>query len=70
MDDVEQDLTNMGVKRCRARAVDRTECLSVMREDMTKFKRAEMLKRKQKNRNFFNAKKTPLFHIQYPISSK
>jgi len=67
MDDVQQDLTNMGVKRCRARAVDGTECLSVMREDMIKFKRTEMLKRKQKKRNFFNAKKHvySIFNTRY-----
>jgi hypothetical protein len=57
MDDVEQDLTNMRVKRCRATAVDRKELVSVAMEAMAKLKGAEMLKRKQNMRNFFNVKK-------------
>jgi hypothetical protein len=32
MDGVELDLRNMSVKRWRARALDRTECASVVRE--------------------------------------
>jgi hypothetical protein len=38
MDDVELDLRNMGVKRWRARGLDRTEWASVVREDKAKRK--------------------------------
>jgi putative cell wall-binding protein len=38
MDDVESDLRNMGVKRWRIRASDRTECASVVREAKDKLK--------------------------------
>jgi hypothetical protein len=36
--DVESDLMNMGVKRCRSRSLDRTEWASIMREAKAKLK--------------------------------
>ena len=39
MDGVELDLRNMGVKRWKARALDRTEWASVVREAETRLKR-------------------------------
>jgi len=38
MDDVEPDLKNMGVKRWRTRALDRTEWASVVRAAKAKLK--------------------------------
>lgn len=40
MDDVEQDLMNMGVKRFRTGAVDGTKWVSIVREAMANIKRA------------------------------
>jgi hypothetical protein len=38
IDDVESDLRNMGVKRWRPRALDRTEWASIVREAKAKLK--------------------------------
>jgi hypothetical protein len=38
MDDVASDLRNMGVKRWRSRALDRTEWVSIVREAKAKLK--------------------------------
>jgi hypothetical protein len=47
MDDVEQDVTNMGVKRCKTRSLDGTERASLARVSQTDFKKAEVLKREK-----------------------
>jgi hypothetical protein len=66
MDDVEQDVMNMGVKKCKTRPVEGRERASLMKESTTNLKRVEVLKREQNKRNYFDVK-TLLFHIQYLI---